>query len=79
MPKLREVCLIFRIESILCENNSLKCIFSRDNMSVVLVKFAGAKIGSGEGVAAIRRARELAAEEAKKQEESEHNFSAAST
>ncbi|KAF0682948.1 Aste57867_24961 [Aphanomyces stellatus] len=64
---------------LICEEVLDHCLSlgSRDNMSVVIVKFAGAKIGAGEGVMGIRKERQAAAEEAKRQEESEHNYSAA--
>ncbi|OQR90549.1 protein phosphatase 2C [Achlya hypogyna] len=66
---------------LICEEMLDHCLQlgSRDNMSVVIVKFSGAKIGTGEGVMGLRKAREKAAEEAKKQEQSEHNYSAATS
>ncbi|OQS02034.1 phosphatase 2C [Thraustotheca clavata] len=64
---------------LICEELLDHCLQlgSRDNMSVVIVKFAGAKIGTGEGVMGLRKAREKAIEEAKRLEQSEHNYSAA--
>ncbi|KAF0682949.1 Aste57867_24962 [Aphanomyces stellatus] len=56
---------------LICEEILDQCLIlgSRDNMSVVLVKFAGAKIGRGNGVMGVRKEREEAAAEAKRQEE----------
>jgi len=51
-------------------------LFSRDNMSVVLVKFPGAFVGEGEGVNGIREERkrqDKEAEEASKKAEAEQN------
>ncbi|KDO34813.1 hypothetical protein SPRG_00874 [Saprolegnia parasitica CBS 223.65] len=66
---------------LICEEMLDHCLQlgSRDNMSVIVVKFSGAKIGSGDGVMGLRKAREEAAAEAKKQEQSEHNYSAATS
>ncbi|CAK4072368.1 unnamed protein product [Aphanomyces euteiches] len=60
---------------LVCEEVLDHCLSlgSRDNMSIIVVKFAGAKIGRGDGVMGIRKAREAAEKEAKQREEAEHN------
>ncbi|KAH9184665.1 hypothetical protein AeNC1_013357 [Aphanomyces euteiches] len=55
---------------LICEEVLDHCLSlgSRDNMSIVLIKFAGAKIGSGDGVMGLRKER-AEAEQIKRQEE----------
>ncbi|RHY29563.1 hypothetical protein DYB32_005050 [Aphanomyces invadans] len=62
---------------LICEEVLDHCLSlgSRDNMSIVVVKFPGAKIGQGDGVAGIRKIREAEAEAAKAAEASDQSRS----
>jgi hypothetical protein len=49
------------------------CVSSRDNMSAIVIQFPGARFGTGEGVAGIRRERASIEAQALKEREANNS------